>query len=213
MGLQDAVRWLLPKEDLFFEVMEKQTANIAKAATEMQKFRPGQGSASENAKKILEIEHEGDALLHRVEDALARTFVTPIDREDIQRLASMLDDTLDLLNETARSMDLYGLEVPSPPMLRLTDLIADAAKILADAMPQLRKANYPALVEANREIKKLEKEGDRIFRDAVGSLFRDDGISPKQLLRDKELLRDLEDALDSCEDVSEFLAHLAVKNG
>jgi uncharacterized protein Yka (UPF0111/DUF47 family) len=213
MGLQDAVRWLLPKEDQFFELMEKQAANIAKAAVEMQKFRPGQGSASENAKLILEIEHEGDALLHQVEDSLARTFVTPIDREDIQKLASMLDDTLDLLNETARSMDLYGLEAPSPAMQRLVDLFADAAKILAGAMPKLRRADYQALVVANRDIKKLEKEGDKVFRDAVGALFRDGAISAKELLRDKELLTDLEDALDSCEDVSEFLAHLAVKNG
>ena len=213
MGLQDAVRWLLPKEDHFFELMEKQAAQIARAAEEMKKFRPGQGNAKENAKTILDIEHEGDALLHSVEEALAKTFVTPIDREDIQHLASMLDDVLDLLNETARSMDLYGLDYPSPPMTRLTELIAEATKHLEGAMPMLRKADYEALIAANREIKKCEKEGDKVFRDAVGALFRDDSVSAKQLLRDKELLTDLEDALDSCEDVSEFLAHLAVKNG
>lgn len=213
MGLQDAVRWLLPKEDHFFELMEKQAANIAKAAGEMNKFRPGQVNASENAKTILDLEHEGDALLHQVEESLAKTFVTPIDREDIQKLASMLDDILDLMNETARSMDLYGLEFPSPPMLRLTELIGEAAKVLAGAVPMLRKADYEGLIAANRDIKKLEKEGDKVFRDAVGVLFRDESISAKQLLRDKELLTDLEDALDSCEDVSEFLANLAVKNG
>ncbi|MCU0656744.1 MAG: DUF47 family protein [Polyangiaceae bacterium] len=213
MGLQDAVRWLLPKEDHFFELMEKQAAHIARAAEEMKKFRPGQVSAGENARVVLAIEHEGDALLHEVEESLAKTFVTPIDREDIQRLASMLDDVLDLLNETARSMDLYGLDAPSAPMSRLTELIAEAGAQLAAAMPMLRKADYDGLTAANREIKKLEKEGDKVFRDAVGALFRDESVSAKQLLRDKELLTDLEDALDSCEDVSEFLAHLAVKNG
>jgi uncharacterized protein len=213
MGLQDAVRWLLPKEDHFFELMEKQAATLSRAAAEMVRFKPGQTTAEQNAASIQAIEHEGDALVHAVEEALAKTFVTPIDREDIQKLSSMLDDILDLLNETARSMSLYGLDAPSPPMTQLSDLLLGATTQLADALPKLRQANYEALLAASHEVKKLEKEGDKVFRDAVAALFRDESVSAKQLLRDKEILTDLEEALDSCEDTAEFLAHLAVKNG
>lgn len=213
MGLQDAVRWLLPKEDHFFELMEKQAVMIVRAAAQMTKFRTGEVTLAENVKVVQEIEHEGDALLHEVEESLAKTFVTPIDREDIQKVASMLDDVLDLLNETARSMDLYGMKAPSESMLQMTEMIHDAAERLAKAMQHLRKANYEALIASHREVKRLEKEGDIVFRAAVGALFRDESISAKELLRDKELLTNLEDALDSCEDVSEFLAQLAVKNG
>jgi len=213
MGLQDAVRWLIPKEDQFFELMEKQAVTIGKAAAEMARFRPGQATAEQNAKAVQAVEHEGDALVHAVEESLAKTFVTPIDREDIQKLSSMLDDILDLLNETARAMWLYGLDTPSPPMLKLIDLLVEAGKQLGAAMPLLRKANYEGLTETGREIKKLEKEGDTVFRDAVAALFRDEAVNAKQLLRDKEILTDLEEALDSCEDVAEYLVHLAVKNG
>ncbi len=213
MGLQDAIRWLLPKEDHFFVLMEKQAAAITRAAQALSRFLPGHEEAAVISKRVLEIEHEGDALLHDVEEALAKTFVTPIDREDIQHLASMLDDVLDRINESARAMDLYALDAPSGPMTRQIALLVEVGQLLENALPNLRKAEYEALVEARREVKRVEKEADTVFRDAVAMLFRDRSIDAKELLRDKEILTNLEEAIDTCEDVAEFLATLAVKNG
>ena len=213
MGLQDVIRWLLPKEDHFFILMEKQAATITRAALALARFTPGQDDAKSVARAVLTIEHQGDSLLHSVEEALAKTFVTPIDREDIQRLASLLDDVLDRINEAARAMDLYGLDAPSPAMHRQMKLLIETSRALEKAVPYLRQGNYEALVTAHHDIKKLEKDADTAFRDAVAALFRDDAIEAKQLLRDKEILTILEDAIDTCEDVAEFLANLAVKNG
>lgn len=213
MPIQDVIRWLVPREDRFFELMEQQAAVLHKGAVELAKFAPGGPSTAELARSVQAIEHEGDALVHGVEEALARTFVTPIDREDIQKLSAELDDILDLINNTARSMSLFGLEAPTPPMSKLIGLLAGCAELLRDAVPLVRKADYPRLMESSRSIKKLEKEGDTAFRDAVAQLFRDPAVDAKTLLRDKEILEHLEEALDACEDAGEFLAHLAVKNG
>ena len=213
MGLQDVIRWLLPKEDQFFILMEKQAAAITRAAVALARFAPGQDDARSVARAVLDIEHEGDALLHDVEESLAKTFVTPIDREDIQRLASLLDDVLDRTNEAARAMDLYGLDAPSPAMRRQMELLIETSRVLEAAVPHLRSANYEALVTAHHDAKKLEKDADTVFRDAVAALFRDESIGAKHLLRDKEILTNLEEAVDTCEDVAEFLATLAVKNG
>lgn len=213
MGVQDVVRFLLPKEDKFFELMEQQAVVLNKGANELSRFTPDGPSAAEIARVVQEIEHEGDALLHGVEDALAKTFVTPIDREDIQKLASELDDILDLMNNTARSLSLYNVESPSPPMTQLMGILERSTKQLKDALPHLRKGAYDQLMQSSKEVKKLEKEGDTVFRDAVAQLFRDPSIDAKRLIRDKEILENLEEAIDACEDTAEFLAHLAVKNG
>jgi uncharacterized protein len=213
MGVQDVVRWLLPKEDRFFELMEQQAVVLHKGATELGRFKSGGPSAADIAKSVQEIEHEGDALLHAVEEALAKTFVTPIDREDIQKLAGEIDDILDLINNTARSMSLYNVEAPTVAMTKLMALLESCALQLKDALPHLRGAAYDKLMQSSRDVKKLEKEGDTLFRDAVAQLFRDSEIDAKTLLRDKEILEHLEDAIDACEDTAEFLAHLAVKNG
>jgi uncharacterized protein len=213
-SLQNFVRLLLPKEDAFYDLLEKQ-ANVAhRAAIALCQFAPaGTSSARDVSARVQEIEHEGDALLHALEDALARTFVTPIDREDIQHMAARLDDITDNINLTARSFALYGVKTPTPEMVKLMTLLQDATLVLRDALPMLRKSQHPQIIEAVRKIKAIEKDGDTVFRDAVARLFSDDSIDAKTLLREKETLEDLEEAVDTCEDTAEYLAQLAIKHG
>lgn len=203
----------MPREEHFFEFLERESGIAHEAAQVLHRFALGAIEVQEVQRSVQELEHRGDAILHEIEDALARTFVTPIDREDIHKLATEIDDILDLVNLTARSCAMYGLNRPTDPMGRLTELIVESTRIIDATMPSLRKRNYGAFVEAKRQVSKLEKQGDTIFRDAVSALFRDDGLDPKALLRDKEILEHLESALDRCEDVAEFLTNLAVKNG
>src|SRR5664279_37488 len=105
MGLQAIVRWFLPREDQFYGVLEDQAAVAQEAAR-----TAGQ-----------ELEHKGDRIAHEVEESIARTFVTPIDREDLQKLSQELDDVLDLMNGAARACVLYGVERPTAPMVGLID--------------------------------------------------------------------------------------------
>jgi predicted phosphate transport protein (TIGR00153 family) len=213
MSVQSIIRLLLPREDHFYDFLEAQATCARKGAEELASFRDAAASAEGVREKVQALEHEGDKIVHEVEEALARTFVTPIDREDIQKLSTELDTILDLTNGAARMAVLCGVRRPSESVSKLMELLVRATTELAEAMPKLRRHEYGALIDAARSIKKLEKEGDTLFRDAVSALFHDDAIDAKVLLREREVLEDVESALDSCEHVAETLTNLAVKNG
>jgi uncharacterized protein len=213
MSLQDLVRWLLPREEHFYDFLERQAAMAHEGAIALAAFN-GEGTTAESiSKTVQDIEHRGDAIVHEVEDALAKTFVTPLDREDLQKVSSELDDILDLTNGAARVCLLYGVARPTKPMSQLIDKLVECTAILKDAVPHLRKHEYEALIEASRTLRKLEKEADIVYRQAVQGLFRDDAVDAKRLLREKEVLEDLERAVDRCEHVAGTLANLAVKHG
>jgi uncharacterized protein Yka (UPF0111/DUF47 family) len=212
MGLQDMVRWLLPREDRFYELIERQGVLLDEAATALMELA-GPAEPAEVHEKVREIEHRADAIVYEIEEQLAAVFVTPIDREDIQLLASALDDIVDDINLTARTFVLFGVARPTPPMVGMMEVLAKMAAFLRSELPALRAHEYTRLIAAGRVIKQHEKEGDRIFRTAVSELFHDPEIDAKELLRQKEVLEDLELAIDRCETVSERLKNLAVKHG
>lgn len=213
MAIQSIVRWFLPKEDHFYDFLEKQATAAydgAKALAGISK--PGADFESVR-KSVQEHEHAGDKLVHEVEEALARTFVTPIDREDIQKLSSELDDVLDLMNGAARAAVLFGVTRPSAAMTKLVDVLVKCTEVLASTLPLLRTHEYSKIVESTRAIRGLEKEGDIVFRDAISALFADPAIDAKVLLREKAVLEDLENALDHCDQLAATLTNLAIKHG
>lgn len=213
MNLQDLVRFLLPREDHFYDYLERQAAAASAGAKALARLHEPGVTVAAVRDAVQAHEHEGDKVVHEMEDALARTFVTPIDREDLQRLSAQLDDVLDLANGTARACVLYGVERPTAPMLALVDLLGKATRLLEEAMPKLRRHQYAELMEAARAVRQVEKDADAIFRDAISALFRDDAVDARRMLREKEVLEDLENAIDQCEHVGETLANLAVKHG
>lgn len=213
MGLQDLVRWFLPKEEHFYDFLERQATAAHEGARALAAFDDAGTTAEAVAKSVQDIEHRGDAIVHELEEALAKTFVTPIDREDLQKLSSQLDDILDLTNSAARSSVLFGVKRPTAPMSTLIGKLVACTKTLDDTLPNLRKHAYPALIEASRTLRALEKEADITYREAVRVLFTDDAIDAKVLLREKQVLEDLERAIDRCEYVADTLANLAVKHG
>ena len=212
MGLQDMVRWLLPREDKFYGLIERQGVLLDEAAKALAELA-GPAEPAEVHEKVREIEHRADAIVYEIEEQLAAVFVTPIDREDIQLLASALDDIIDYINLTARTFVLFGVARPTPPMVAMMEVLVKMAEFLRDELPALRAHQYTRLIAAGRVIKQHEKDGDRIFRNAVSELFHDPNIDAKELLRQKEVLEDLELAIDKCETVSERLKNLAVKHG
>jgi hypothetical protein len=212
MGLESVVRWFLPKEDHFYDFLERQASAAHDGALALAEFKNGK-QAEAVREDVQAIEHKGDAIVHELEEALAKTFVTPIDREDLQKLSSELDDILDLTNGAARVCVLFGVDKPTPPMIELIDKLVECTRILKDAVPNLRKQRYDTLIEASRTLRKLEKDGDAVFRSAIGALFHDDTIDAKQLIREREVLDDLEKAIDHCDHVASTLANLSVKHG
>lgn len=213
MGLQDFIQRLLPRQDEFFVLLEQQAGVALEAARALASFAEPDKSAAAVCEQVQAHEHAGDKLVHGIEEALARTFVTPIDREDIHLLASSLDDVLDLTNYAARACSMLGVERPTPPMIELMKVLVEATKVLADALATLRKRAYTELRTTTRRIRQLEKDADKIHREAVAALFRDEDIGAKVLLREREVLEDLENAIDRCEKVADTLTNLAVKHG
>lgn len=213
MGLQDLVRWFLPKEEHFYAFLERQAVAAHEGASALARFKDEDASVEAVARAVQAVEHEGDAIVHELEEALAKTFVTPIDREDLQKLSSQLDDVLDLTNGAARGAVLFGVARPSAAMCTLMDKLVACTAVLKDALPNLRRHAYPELTTASRGLRKLEKEADSIYREAIRGLFGDDKVEARVLLREKQVLDDLERAIDRCEYVADTLANLAVKHG
>ena len=148
MGLQDLIRWLLPKEDHFYDFLECQAVAAHEGASALARFKDDGSTIEMIAKDVQTVEHQGDALVHELEEALAKTFVTPIDREDLQKLSSQLDDILDLTNSAARGAVLFGVARPTPAMKILMDSLVTCTGVLKDALPKLRKHAYPELTSA-----------------------------------------------------------------
>lgn len=212
MAIQDLVRWLLPKEDHFYRFLERQAAIAHLGAQALATFTPG-SDIQDVQTRVQMHEHEGDKVVYELEDALQKTFVTPIDREDLQKLSAELDDVLDLTNSAARACALFGVKSPTEPMTKMVAVLVKATAELERCLPLLRQHDYAGLMVASRGLRAMEKEADQVFRSALSALFRDDTIDAKTVMREKEVLENLEHAIDRCERVALTLAHLAVKHG
>lgn len=221
MSLQSFVRWFLPKEDHFYDYLEQQAVVAHETALALAEFKNEGVTAVQTREKVQDFEHKGDKLVHDLQDALAKTFVTPIDREDLQKLSQEIDGILDRANGAARGCALYGVNRPTPPMVELMDKISEATLHLKEMVPLLRKHRYDEIIAASQKLRKTEKEADQIYRAALSELFgvsepgpyRTKEIDARTLLREREVLEDLEGAIDYCEDVAKTLVNLSVKNG
>jgi len=211
MALQDLIRFLLPREDHWYDMLEELARLGHEASKTLSSFRDS--PASKVRESVQAIEHKADDVVRRMEDALARTFVTPLDREDLHRLTSELDDIIDLANLTARSYGLYGIEKPTPAMTELSKKLITCTAMIRDTVPHLRTHKFTELIDGGRRVRELEKEGDTIYRTAISDLFKATSIDFRDLLKQKEALDHLENAVDHCDNVADLLSNMAVKHG
>ena len=158
---------------------------------------------------IKTVEHEADQLVHQVNLRIDTSFVTPLDREDIHLLTRRLDNVVDLIDGTARRAVMFRITHSRPPALRLAEVLVKAGKCIEEQVRDIKKPR--AVAEYGRQIKQLEEEGDALYHAAVGELF-DERPDPLEVLKWKELYDKLEEALDECEDVSNVLESIALKN-
>lgn len=211
MAIQSIIRFLLPREDHWYDMLEELSKLGLEASTALLTFKSEPPEKVQAA--VQQIEHKADDVVRRMEDALARTFVTPLDREDLHRLTSELDDIIDLMNLSARTFGLYHLKKPSEPMVKIMEKLAEATKMIAEAVPHLRKHEFEELLNGGRKVRGVEKEADDIYRKAISELFGSTDPDFREMLRQKEALDHLEQAVDHCDNVADLLANLAVKHG
>ena len=200
----------VPKDRTFFELFEEAAGNLVDGATLLAGMLAGwPDDAGAIMGRIRDAEHRGDRITHDLVQRLNATFVTPIDREDILELASALDDVADLTEEVADLLGLYRIEAPMEQAIQLADVLLQATRQLAEAMPRLR--DFRDLTHYTVEVNRLENDGDRISRDAIASLF-DTGIDPMVVIRWKDIFERLEDAIDATERVANTLEAITIKN-
>ena len=204
------MRRLTPQKREFFDLYTRASANaveISRLLVELLERFPREDG--DLIRQIKEREHEGDHVTHEVVNLLNRTFVTPFDRDDMYRLAGAIDDVCDHIDEAADNLNTYGVEGIPPKAVEQARVIHQAARNLDAAVGRLEgfKDSQAQLIELRR----LEDEGDRLVRDAVGDLFRsvDDPIA---LIRWKDIHERLEEACDALENAADVLEAILVKN-
>jgi predicted phosphate transport protein (TIGR00153 family) len=204
------VRWrLIPRDEAFFESFVTMANEIRFAATLFQEMVAPDEPLWDRASRINDIEHRCDALTRDVLLRLHRTFVTPIDREDIHALALALDDVADAIDDCAKLMQLYRLDSVRPGVRELARILLDQTHQVERAMEALRDKG--AVSASTAEIDRLEHEGDVVYQDAIVRLF-DNEKDPIQVIKWKELYGHMEAATDRCEDIGNVLDGISVKH-
>ncbi|MCC6345561.1 MAG: DUF47 domain-containing protein [Nitrospirales bacterium] len=203
---------LFPKQIDFFELFDRAASNVTRGAVLIVSLMESGGEEMEAlAKEIYEVEQEGDMLTHDIMKKLNKTFITPIDREDLYALASRLDDVIDLIWSAADRMTVFKLRKATPEAISMSKDLLLTTKVINKTIGKLKEKNYPHVQELCIEINRLENRIDRDFRDALGKLF-DEGNDPIFIIKWKEIYEILEDASDRCEDVANIIEAIVLKH-
>mgnify|MGYP000876403150 CR=1 FL=1 len=199
----------LPKDQKFFELSSSLSGNILEGAKLLNKMLNDFENFGEYTSKISLIEHTCDGLIHQIVNELNETFITPIDREDIFALADSLDNIIDSIDVIANRIFLFKIKSPIEYGPQLSEIILRQAEILKDIVPNIvdSKNALSKLIS----VKKLESEGDVIFRQALSQLFENEK-DPIELIKKKEILEILEKAIDRCNRVSIVVEGIIIKN-
>jgi predicted phosphate transport protein (TIGR00153 family) len=203
---------LIPKDEKFFDILEEAADNVVKGATAFRELVRNWSLSSDKIQQIRDIEHEGDRMTHEVISRLNRTFITPIDREDIHSLATELDDVIDIIQATMDRMQLYRIDKSSPILLQMVEVLLQSTEAIRKAIRSLRNLkDRRQTLDFCIEINRLENEGDAILKTALGELFADKK-DVLEIIKWKEVYEAAEFATDKCEDIANVIEGIVVKN-
>jgi predicted phosphate transport protein (TIGR00153 family) len=200
---------LVPRDRAFFDLLNQAGQNTLRAAQLLKQMLEGWPDSRELGREILLAEQEGDRITHEIVHRVNTTFVTPIDGGDLHTLASQIDDIVDYIEETADFMGLYRIEAPMEQSLAMADVLVKSCEQLAIALEHLH--GFKDLDPYWIEIHRLENDGDRLYRDAVASLFAN-GIDPMFVIRWRDIFLRLERAVDATETAAHILEGIVIKN-
>jgi uncharacterized protein len=206
---------LIPQDDRFFDLFNRSAQNTLEGAQVLVDMLENYVDVERKARHLKDIEHTGDEITHEVFRALNRTFVTPLDREDISHLASSLDDVIDWIEEGGRRIRLYRMPEPTPLARQFGRVILEQAERIAYAVPLLEdRKQSEALYRASQEIHRLENEADDLLGEAVAGLYEGVTEVPQliQSMRWGDIYQLLEDATDKAEGVATVLNNIVLKN-
>ncbi|MGA2081924.1 MAG: DUF47 family protein [Holophaga sp.] len=215
MSLNSLMAWLKPREMVFFDLLEASTANLLEASRHFERefvSRETPGQWTDMRRRMKDLEHAGDEFTHQIVDRLNRTFVTPLDREDILALAHALDDVVDCLDGVCERLVLYKVTAVMPLAVQLAHLVVLGAQELVPLIASLRNMSDGKSIENHIRIcMELENEADAVFHKALKEIF-DHPRDPIELIKWKEILALLENATDRIELVSKVVSSTVMRN-
>jgi uncharacterized protein Yka (UPF0111/DUF47 family) len=195
---------------VFFELFDQLAAHLATTARMLDTLLGDAAHVHDHVRAIKDVEHKADLLTATVNQRIDKSFITPIDREDIHMLATRLDDVIDLIDGVARRFEMLHISEVLPPARQLSGVLVRAATEIQVAVSEMRKP--PIVNQAVGLIKHLEEEGDAIYHEAMGALFAGNP-NPLDVLKWKDVYDTLEGAIDSCMGVAQVLQSISLKNG
>jgi predicted phosphate transport protein (TIGR00153 family) len=209
---------LLPREGNFFEMFNQHAERIVEAAHAFSNLVANYSDVQKREAFNREVDHAeraADRITHDVNRALHKTFITPIDREQIHKLINTMDDVADLIQDSAETMALYDVRHMTDDIVRLTDLSVKCCERLQDAVALIEKVSDAATAEAAlktcEEIDKLESDADRVMRSAMSRLFREEP-DVREVIKLKAVYELLETITDKCEDVANLIEGIVLEN-
>ncbi|MBI4280414.1 MAG: DUF47 domain-containing protein [Armatimonadetes bacterium] len=200
---------LLPREETFYDLFIQAARNVKEAARHLEELMDNADDIPRRAEAIKVLEDRGDDLTHEILDRLNRTFVAPLDREDIFALAKELDDIVDWIEAVADRMAVYKITRPTPQAREMAHIVANCAQAVAEAIDNLR--HLERITGPLREINRLENLADRVLRESVAQLF-EEVKDPIEVIKWKEVYETLEVATDMAENVAHVLEGIVSKN-
>jgi predicted phosphate transport protein (TIGR00153 family) len=202
----------MPTEGKFFDLFNEHAAQIVLAAHEMSALMAHFDEAEGRTNSIDRIEKEGDRVTHRTIESLHLTFITPIDRDQIHKLITTMDDILDLLQDTAQSIYLYDIREITPEAGRLADVCLECAERVQEAVKQLASMkNAQSIMALCADIDRLESDADHLMRTGIAKLFREEADT-RQLIKMRSIYELLETVTDRCEDVANIIEGIVLEN-
>lgn len=203
---------LFPKEVRFFDFFQESIHLIVKGAQEFRAMVDDLKHAESHARSIKDLEHKADEVTHRTVELLHKTFITPLDREDIHSLISKLDDIMDFIEAASQRIHIYGITETTDDLKALADTIVTSANVLSrciERLPTLSK-DPTQIIQDCVEVNRLENEADHILRHAMAKLFREEQDT-RHLIKMKELYEILETVTDRCEDVANVIEGIVLE--
>jgi predicted phosphate transport protein (TIGR00153 family) len=203
---------LLPRDESFFDEFEKQGRKTVEGCKAFVTMVEAPGDIQAQAKAISDIEHECDRITHHVVEKLHTTFITPIDRNDIHRLISKMDDVMDFVEAAAERLALYDIHEMTKEVADLARCLLASSERVAEAVAGFRDLKHPQrILDKCIEINRLENEADALLRGSLARLFREEK-NPITIMKWKEIYELLETATDRCEDVANIIEGVVLEN-
>jgi len=197
----------------FYDLFEQETSNLVVAAEKLVDLFDNYEDVEAKAKQLKDLEHKGDIITHEIIQRLHRTFVTPIDREDITLLAQSLDDVMDFIEAAGRTVHLYRIAQPTERAQELARIVAKVAYKLCEVMPRLRhRDQFPWILKECVEINTLENAADDVQHAALAELFEVCHLDACEVIKWREIYEHLESATDMGEDVANVLEGIVLKH-